>query len=97
MVKDFISERERDSTVMFDTDTFIPYFLSELRSGGLHVMAQDLAVSLNKVQSDQEKLTKELLEFNDTRFAHLRNYVNAQFSETAELQNIVDTLQSTDS
>lgn len=87
--------REKEKDIELETGEFSEYFIRELTTAGLTDQALALEENLLKAHHDQTKLTESLLETNDHRFSLLKEYIQAQYDETAPLQEIVDTLTDT--
>jgi hypothetical protein len=50
-----------------------------------------------RAQKDAQSEEKKLLAYNDQKFKKLHTYIQKQYDETAQIQNIIDLLQSEDS
>ncbi len=89
-VEHFITENS-ESLDIEDAKTIL---ISEMKKSGLPAhMVLELQNMLHSAREHQEWITNELVAYNDARFDLIRKYIQAEYDETAELQNIVDALQ----
>jgi hypothetical protein len=93
-LRTLIEARSVEEWKLVDSETFTSYFITQLETSGMHDLAMRTKQELKKVQIDQEKLTQNLILKNDAQFDILQKYINSQYSETAKIQNIIDTLMS---
>jgi hypothetical protein len=92
-VDGYIADLERDRDVLLDTDMFSSYLMTELDAvPELAHLTETITTGMHKADIDSQKETDALLAYQTSRFDLLREYVSAQYDETANMQHIIDLL-----
>lgn len=86
---------DQDSSVDLEVDDFKNELIKELSTSSdlPRTLLSDLLSGISTAKDQQESLTNELLTYNQHRFATLKKYIQAEYDETAEMQNIIDLLE----
>ncbi len=96
LLSPIIAQMEADKDIFYDTEEFYNYFKNELIRSGFVAQAVDLDRKMNAARIDAQKVQKDIIEYNQQKFSHLREYIKEQERKTGEMQNIVDLLRSND-
>ncbi len=78
---------------MLDTDEFSAALIAELESNDeLSHITKSLHEGMRMATVDAEREERELLQYNENKYDLLREYVQLQYDETANMQHVIDLL-----
>ncbi len=93
IIDGYIASLERDKDVFMDTDEFATYLTSVFTTTSeLAHLAPEVTHGMRAAALDAKRETDELLAYHASRYNLLRDYVSAQYDETANMQHIIDLL-----
>lgn len=92
-IQDMIQSFQQENKEEVSVDNFVTFFRSEIEKAGLYgTLGASLNEDLARAHADQIAQTQELIEYNERRFDMLRQYIQAEYDDTAKVQQIIKML-----